>query len=368
MSGSVLSLLVPILPFPDISQWLSNSSLVGSLSMVLPEIVTTASDPGLNPHLYIFGFYTLVCLVLGSLMLFKVRRIFSLINKCERSTDFYRGHTLYMTHGCFPSSSYFNFLLWDNTTQTDELHKRLILDHEIIHIEQGHSYDLMFLELIKIVFWFNPMVWYLLKELRNVHEFIADKQIVDTSNQQHYTKFLAQQTLDLSNIPWVHHFNRNLTLKRINMISTSQNPTRFWKYGVLAGIYIFLQIMVSCTDEQLTTQASVDEIFTKVDEMPSPQNGMQSLYQAIGSKLKYPVQARRMGIEGKVFVEFVVQKSGKLTDIRVLKGIGAGCDEAAKTVLSEIDNWNPGVLNGNAVAVKMVLPIVFKLSPSEDQT
>jgi protein TonB len=75
-----------------------------------------------------------------------------------------------------------------------------------------------------------------------------------------------------------------------------------------------------------------------------------------------------MGIEGKVFVEFVVQKSGNITDIRVLEGIGAGCDEAAKTVLSEIDNWKPGVQNGNAVAVKMAMPIVFKLSPSEDKT
>ena len=69
-----------------------------------------------------------------------------------------------------------------------------------------------------------------------------------------------------------------------------------------------------------------------------------------------------MGIEGKVFVEFVVRKSGKITDIKVLKGIGAGCDEAAKTVLSDVEDWNPGIMKGRPVAVKMVMPIIFKLN------
>jgi len=146
------------------------------------------------------------------------------------------------------------------------------------------------------------------------------------------------------------------------MIRTSQNPTRFWKYGILAGIYILLQVFVSCTEGQLSSEGVIDEVYTLVDERPYPINGMKILYEEIGSKLKYPEQARRMGIEGKVFVEFEVQKSGKITDIKVLKGIGAGCDKAAKTVISEINDWNPGIFKGEAVAVKMVLPIIFKLN------
>ncbi len=89
---------------------------------------------------------------------------------------------------------------------------------------------------------------------------------------------------------------------------------------------------------------------------------MNALYEEIGSKLKYPEQARRMGIEGKVYVEFVVQKSGKVTDIKVLKGIGAGCDEAAKAVMSEMEYWNPGKMNGHPVAVIMQMPIIFRLN------
>jgi len=146
------------------------------------------------------------------------------------------------------------------------------------------------------------------------------------------------------------------------MIDRTQNPTRFWKYGILAGIYILLQVFVSCTEGQLSSEGVIDEVYTLVDEHPMPFNGMNALYEEIGSKLKYPEQARRMGIEGKVFVEFVVQKSGIITDIKVLKGIGAGCDEAAKMVMSGIEDWNPGIFKGEAVAVKMVLPIIFKLN------
>jgi TonB family protein len=363
VAGSFISLLLPLIPFPDIASWLSNGPFDPTFSIILPDLLNNSGfAPGWRPTTLLIGVYILVCLVFGSIMLYKVWKTISLINRCDRSSDIYRGHTLYLTQGHFPSSSYFNFLLWDNTGDTDELHKRLILDHEIIHIQQGHSYDIMFLEFLKVVFWFNPAVWHLLKELRNVHEFIADYQVVDTTNRQLYTKFLARQTLKLTNIPWVHHFNKNLTLNRINMIHASQQSTSTWKYGILVSIYLLLHGFVSCTEEQPFAETQTDAVLSFVDEQPYPINGMETLYQEIGSKLKYPKQARRMGIEGKVFVEFVVKKSGKITNIRVLKGIGAGCDEAAKTVMAGIEDWNPGIFKGQAVAVKMVIPIIFKLN------
>jgi len=78
--------------------------------------------------------------------------------------------------------------------------------------------------------------------------------------------------------------------------------------------------------------------------------------------LKYPAQARRMGIEGKVYVTFVVGKEGEITDVKVLKGIGAGCDEEAIRVLSGAPNWKPGKQRGRPVRVRMQLPIIFKLN------
>lgn len=105
----------------------------------------------------------------------------------------------------------------------------------------------------------------------------------------------------------------------------------------------------------------VDEIFTIVEEPASPKGGMPAFYKYIGDKMKYPAQARRMGIEGKVFVEFVIGKDGSISDVKAVKGIGAGCDEEAVRVVQAAPSWSPGKQRGKAVKQRMVLPITFRL-------
>lgn len=108
-------------------------------------------------------------------------------------------------------------------------------------------------------------------------------------------------------------------------------------------------------------EEKADEIFTIVEEQPSPNGGMREFYDYVGKNLSYPPKASRMGIQGRVFVEFIVEKNGTLTDIKVAKGIGGGCDEEAIRVISEAPRWNPGKQRGQPVRVRMVMPIVFKL-------
>jgi protein TonB len=88
---------------------------------------------------------------------------------------------------------------------------------------------------------------------------------------------------------------------------------------------------------------------------------MKAFYDYVSKNLKYPPKAARMGIEGRVFVEFIVERDGSLTDINVAKGIGGGCDEEAVRVIAEAPNWSPGKQRGRAVRVRMIMPIVFKL-------
>lgn len=105
----------------------------------------------------------------------------------------------------------------------------------------------------------------------------------------------------------------------------------------------------------------VDEIFTVVEETATPKGGMQAFYEYIGKKLKYPAQARRMGTEGKVFVQFVINKDGSISDVVAIKGIGAGCDEEAVRIIQSSPAWSPGKQRGKSVKQRMVLPITFKL-------
>lgn len=108
--------------------------------------------------------------------------------------------------------------------------------------------------------------------------------------------------------------------------------------------------------------ASDDEIFSIVEESASPVDGYPVLYEYIAKNIKYPQEARSKGVEGKVFIEFVVNLDGTLSNFVALKGIGAGCDEEAIRVLqASTIIWTPGKQQGMSVKQRMVLPITFKL-------
>lgn len=104
-----------------------------------------------------------------------------------------------------------------------------------------------------------------------------------------------------------------------------------------------------------------DQIFTVVEETASPKGGMAAFYKHIGSQLKYPAVAIRSGVEGKVYVEFIVNHDGSLSDATVVRGIGGGCDEEAVRLIESAPAWNPGKQRGKTVRQKYTLPIQFKL-------
>ena len=108
-------------------------------------------------------------------------------------------------------------------------------------------------------------------------------------------------------------------------------------------------------------EEDTEEIFVIVEDAPVPKGGMAAFYQHVNDNIKYPRQAQTLSIEGKVFVQFVVGKDGGLTDIKVIRGIGGGCDEEAVRVVKLSPKWKAGKQRGRPVRVKMVLPITFKI-------
>ncbi len=104
-----------------------------------------------------------------------------------------------------------------------------------------------------------------------------------------------------------------------------------------------------------------DEIFQFVEQQPEPKGGMKAFYQYVSKNMVYPALARRSAVEGKVYVQFVIDKDGSINNVVILKGIGFGCDEEAKRVLESSPKWKPGKQRGKPVRVRMSLPIVFTL-------
>jgi protein TonB len=111
-------------------------------------------------------------------------------------------------------------------------------------------------------------------------------------------------------------------------------------------------------EEEIVEEAT---IFTVVESMPEFKGGMADLYSYLGNNIKYPVMAKESGIQGKVYVTFVVERDGSITDVKVLRGIGGGCDEEAVRVVASMPRWKPGKQRGKPVRVQYNLPVRFTL-------
>jgi periplasmic protein TonB len=116
--------------------------------------------------------------------------------------------------------------------------------------------------------------------------------------------------------------------------------------------------------EAMPKKTGIDETqaLVLVDEMATPKSGFEVFYRYIRDNMAYPEEAIKQGIEGKVVLEFIVDKEGNLHNMRVKKGLGHGCDEAAMRVVKEGEKWKPAKNKGEIVLQKITLPISFKLS------
>lgn len=121
---------------------------------------------------------------------------------------------------------------------------------------------------------------------------------------------------------------------------------------------LIIEDIIFKEEEEPIIEAPVDW----ASEMPVPLDGIKAYYKFISKNIKYPSRARRMGIEGKVFVQFVINKDGGVTGIKTVKGIGAGCDEEAERVIGIAPIWKPGKQGARRVSVRMILPIHFNLN------
>lgn len=105
-----------------------------------------------------------------------------------------------------------------------------------------------------------------------------------------------------------------------------------------------------------------NEIYTAVEHSAQFPGGIKKFYEYLANNIKYPADARKNNVQGKVFLTFVVEKDGSLSDIKVMRGIGSGCDEEALRVIKASPKWVPGTQNGRTVRQQYTAPIGFSLS------
>jgi len=122
---------------------------------------------------------------------------------------------------------------------------------------------------------------------------------------------------------------------------------------------------VGNSDVKQVVEADPNQIFTSVEQVPEFAGGLEKFGQYLSKNIRYPAVARENNTQGRVICTFVVEKDGSLTDIKVVRGIGSGCDEEAVRVLKNSPKWKPGIQNGRPVRVQYSVPISFTLASEE---
>ncbi len=261
-----------------------------------------------------------------------------------------------------------------------------IIEHERVHIVQHHTLDLLLLELLLIVQWFNPFLWLVKGSLRSIHEYLADRKVLSGGHDPGaYRQLLLDQTFGVQFITLSNNLNQSLTKKRFIMMTKKRNMAKSLTrmvFLVPAAIAVTMLFAFHSSDHLLAQQglAMQDEplpanaqrvdytpvmqdepVFTVVEEMPKFPGGNEALTKYMMSSIKYPENARKNGIQGTVFVTFVVEKDGRISNARVLKGVDKELDEEALRVVNAMPNWKPGKEKGKPVKVQFNLPVAYKL-------
>lgn len=328
----------------------------------------------------------------------------------------------------------------------ESAHQKEVLIHESIHVKQKHSIDLILLELILIIQWFNPFAWLMRRLMQENHEFLADKAVIAHGfSVKEYQKLLLYEVMGVR-FELGNNFNHSLTKKRLKMMTLKISKKRSLLSSLLSVVLISgLFFVFACESEpeayvnpetafvmngqlvqpqEILTDApgqaknivrveidgeehflkpelteedmfntktltideakkrykdlafgpsvnkvlvinkqvmAEEELFIVVESMPSFPGGQDSLMRYLAKTLRYPVIAQKNGIQGRVFIQFVVDKDGSVRDVETVRGVDPSLDAEAMRVVQAMPPWVPGMQRGKKVNVRFMLPINFAL-------
>ena len=281
------------------------------------------------------------------------------------------------------------------------------------------------MELVGIVLWFNPVIMLYKRSLQTLHEYLADHRVLQQGIEQGAYLNLLLRQLTLQN-EWIigHHFNYLLTKNRFKMLKNHHYSKWALAKVVFVLPFIALLLMLNCknkpeepqtveyeitfentesaSDEEVTYEIEITKgenkgqritvkkesipedativwaddgneyTYVKKDddppvrfakEMPEPVGGFDAMYKFLQENLRYPAEAREKGISGQVFIEFVVEKDGTITNARVIKSSGnEELDAEALRVVNMMPKWKPGKEKGKPVRTIYQIPVRFTVN------
>jgi hypothetical protein len=329
---------------------------------------------------------------IGGVVFFALRFISGLVRIAYIYNRFPRvkadGFKVILLDTDFAPFTFFNLLFISKKDFNNKAVEEMII-HESAHRDDYHSLDILMLELITIIQWFNPLVWALRRSLKSEHEFIADKKVLSAGyNTVDYQRMLFEKSLGISSLVLTNDFNYSLLKKRLKMMSSKSNSYARYKYLMALPILLISLFLLTINVESYAQEDN--KIYEKVEVMPEYINGgVKGLMKDVFQNIRYPESARSQGISARIFVEFVVDREGKVTLPKIARNervervnkeivvVGYGNEDVenpkhekiAKAdleaesirVVSRLGDFKPGMNEGKPVLVAFTIPIQFIL-------
>ena len=360
------------------------------------------------PILFIIGMVATLANTLWS-----VFRILALIRKSERHPQD-DGTTICVTgNAALAPFSWMHYIVMNRSDY--ETQDAAILTHERGHIRLRHSWDVLLVDLLTALQWFNPAIWMLRSDLRAIHEYEADGEVLSKGiNARQYQYLLITKAGGIGGYSLANGITHSALKNRITMMLHTESPRRrllkLLALLPIVGATLALNaetvtdviykndepqkqvpvkkgkanatiktgnnqtIQVVATDVQKTEKQEAKEegpakptderAFDVVEEMPQFPGGAAKLLEFLSLNIKYPEDAAKAGTQGRVIATFVVEKDGSISDAHVVKSVSPSLDAEALRVLDAMPAWTPGKQGGQPVRVKYTVPINFRLSSS----
>ena len=301
-----------------------------------------------------------------------------------------------------------------------------ILEHERAHVAARHSWDILACDVLTVFQWFNPSAWLLKAELQAVHEYEADRRVLSTGvSAADYQLMLVRKAVGERLFSMANNLNQCSLKKRITMMmKRKSNPwsrmktlvalpvaavavaafatpkaeslsneiqaesdalvakvTETVKADTLKGKPVGVILVRSEGEDLPAVEENPDEggaevvdgfkpvgdVYDVTEEMPEFPGGHEGMVAFLQQNIKYPADAVKDSVQGRVIVQFIVAKDGTVGDAKILRGVAPSLDKEALRVVAAMPKWKPGKQGGEAVNVKYTLPVKFSMSDPADK-
>jgi TonB family protein len=400
----IMALLLP-LPWQRLMESPAEIAFVVNLDVatIIPYAIQAESAGAFNWWNLVFYIYLMPVAIFSLFFLYSNLRLLYVLRQGQRINK----HLVLLDHDLLPFSWFGRIVM--SRKDYESPYVQSIIAHELTHIRQYHFVDLLLAELLVMLQWFNPAAWAYRYALRDVHEYLADRgSLLQSGNITTYQKLLLSLSGSITAGLLSNNIKHSTLKNRFTMMTKTNNrKPAFYRLTLAFVAMLFtgwtilgfaMQNLHPANDaqfENLTaseftsiSQASQpdttknqpqevmikipenvepdEELFVVVENPPTFPGGDEARMKYLVENINYPDEARKKGIQGVVFVTFVVERDGSINEVRVLRGIGGGCDEEAKRVIENMPNWTPGTQRGKPVRVVFNMPIRFTLAKDKE--